>query len=127
LRNRYFKSSSSPKDTTFFDQGAEDIEVFEGFFDFLSFLAIYPNQQPLTNFLVLNSLAFFEKSRPVMEKYREIHLYLDRDDPGIKCAQQALQFSKQYKDCSHLYRNSKDLNKWLCAQPNQSKGHGRRL
>jgi len=38
----------------------KSIAVFEGFFDFLTYQTIHQNQQqPLTNFLILNSLAFF--------------------------------------------------------------------
>lgn len=70
LRNRYFKGSSSPKDVAVIDQNCKQIAVFEGFFNFLSFQAIHKNkEQPLTNFLVLNSLSFFEKSRTLMEKH----------------------------------------------------------
>ncbi|MEJ7671714.1 MAG: toprim domain-containing protein [Chitinophagaceae bacterium] len=87
LRNEFFKSSSSPKSVSYFDNNTTDkIKVFEGFFDFLSYQTINQNQQPeLTNFLVLNSLAFFERSLLVMEKHKSIHLYLDNDTAGRKC------------------------------------------
>lgn len=115
LRSERFKASSSPKDVTLIDQNAHEISVFEGFFSFLSFQALHRNkEQPLTNFLVLNSLAFFEKSRPVMEKHTAINLYLDRDAAGLKATQQALAiFPKQYRDCSHMYTGFKDLNDQL--------------
>ena len=39
------------------------LTVFEGFFNFLSYQAIHQKQeQPKTNFLILNSASFFEKS-----------------------------------------------------------------
>ena len=63
LRNAKFKGSSSPKATTFFDNNQEQVTVFEGFFSYLSFLTIHRDEPRLTNFLVLNSLAFFQKSR----------------------------------------------------------------
>jgi hypothetical protein len=57
---------------------AKSIAVFEGFFDFLTYQSIHQNQkQPLTDFLILNSLAFFERSFLLMEKHEHIHLYLD--------------------------------------------------
>jgi hypothetical protein len=43
LRNQYFKASSSPKDITTFDNGVKEAIVFEGFFDFLSFISIEKN------------------------------------------------------------------------------------
>jgi hypothetical protein len=53
--------------------------------------------------LGLNSVAFFEKSRQRMDQYSNIHLFLDRDRMGVKCAQQALQWSSKYKDQSRHY------------------------
>jgi len=75
LRNEYFKGSSSPKYVTYLDNKANNITVFEGFFDFMSYQSIYQNQeQELTSFLVLNSLSFFERSLLLMEKHESIHL-----------------------------------------------------
>ena len=54
---------------------AKSIAVFEGFFDFLTYQTIHQNQtQPLTDYLVLNSLAFFERSLLLMEKHQSVHL-----------------------------------------------------
>lgn len=114
LRNPYFKGSSSPKGISFFDNGALQVTVFEGFFNFLSFLTLHQNQViPCANFLVLNSLSFFEKSRTLMEKHGTINLYLDRDAAGRKHTAQAIKASPQYKDNSTLYQDHKDLNQWL--------------
>ena len=126
LRNPHFKGSSSPKDVTLIDHGAKKVAVIEGFFSFLSYLDLHPNQQQhLTNFLVLNSISFFEKSRPLMEKHESIHLYLDRDNAGIMSTQKALGWSQKYIDQSHLYKNHKDLNECLVQQqhaPKQNRG-----
>jgi hypothetical protein len=40
IRNPYFKTSSAPKDIKTILNGAKETAVFEGFFDFLSFIAI---------------------------------------------------------------------------------------
>jgi len=67
LRNEKFKASSSPKDISLIEDNTEKLTVFEGFFNFLSYLAIHHKQeQPVTNFLVLNSTSFFERSLPLM-------------------------------------------------------------
>lgn len=114
LRNPYFKGSSSPKASTFIGNGEQRVAVFEGFFSFLSFLTLHQFQpQPPANFLVLNSLSLFEKSRLAMEKHAAIHLYLDRDAAGMKLTQQSLKIGPQYQDCSMLYQDFKDLNQWL--------------
>jgi hypothetical protein len=85
LRNEYIKASSSPKDITFIDKGAKDLAVFEGFFNFLSYLSLYHNSEELfCNFLVLNFTSFFEKSLPLMQSDSAVHLYLDNVKTGEK-------------------------------------------
>ena len=115
LRNEKFKASSSPKDITLIESNAEKLTVFEGFFNFLSYFAIHHKQeQPATNFLVLNSTSFFEKSLPLMQSHKSVHLYLDCDTTGQKCIQKALGIDKEkFIDERCLYKNYKDFNDWI--------------
>ncbi len=115
LRNEKFKASSSPKDITLVKNNAEDLTVFEGFFNFLSYLAIHKQQeQPHTDFLILNSTSFFEKSLPLMQSYKCKHLYVDCDTTGQKCIQKAQAIDKKsFIDERGLYKNYKDLNDWM--------------
>lgn len=115
LRNEKFKASSSPKDVTLIKNNAAKISVFEGFFNFLSYQAIHQKQeQPATDFLILNSTSFFEKSLALMQSYETAHLYLDCDTTGQKCIQKALAIDKKkFIDERNLYRNYKDLNDWI--------------
>lgn len=99
----------------------KSVAVFEGFFDFLTYQTINKNQHneltslPVrqTGFLVLNSLAFFERSLLLMEKHDTVYLYLDHDDAGRKCLETAQKRSLKYKDESSLYNGYKDLNDWV--------------
>ena len=110
------------KGVTPIDNGAKESGVIEGFFSFLSHLALYPDQQHLTNFLVLNSLFFFGKSRPVMEKQEAIHLCVDGDMAGMNAIQKALKWNSKYVDQSQLYKNHKDLNEcWSESRTCRSK------
>lgn len=114
LRNPYFKASSSPKGITSFDNGANEVIVFEGFTDFLSFKSIHRNEpENRFDFVVLNSVSFFETARPFMEKHQSIRLYLDRDNTGQNCSRYALSLNNKYKDESSLYQSHKDLNDWV--------------
>ncbi len=114
IRNPYFKASSSPKDVTTFNNNAKEAVVFEGFTDFLSFMTIQKNQQQNTSdFMILNSVSFFEKARPFMEEHDAIKLYLDQDTTGQNYSRYALSLGDKYKDESHLYQHHKDLNDWL--------------
>lgn len=114
IRNPYFKSSSAPKDFTTIEKCSCEVSVFEGFFDFLSYQTlIQKGDFPPSNFVVLNSVAFFEKARPYLEKHKVINLYLDRDSIGQNCTKQAVASSEKYKDQSCLYQHYKDLNDWV--------------
>lgn len=114
LRNQCFKGSSSPKAITSLDNCMNEVSVFEGFFNFLTFQTINQNQAfKASNFLILNSTSFFEKSRLLMEGYDAVHLFLDRDNTGQKLTQMALSWSKKFKDESALYKGYNDLNEWM--------------
>jgi hypothetical protein len=137
LRNAYFKGSSSPKEPRLIRTDNEkELIVFEGFFSFLSYVTLQKhlnneltNQQP--SFLILNSLAFFEKSKDLMESFHSISLCLDRDIMGQSCTQKALQRSNKYKDLSEHYKQYKDLNEYLVRlesdTPKQRKSRGMRM
>lgn len=114
LRNEKFKASSSPKDITLIKNNSDKLAVFEGFFNFLSYQAIHHSQDyPKTNFLILNSASFFEKSLPLMQSYKSVHLFLDGDSTGQKCSQKAIAIdNEKFVDESGLYKNYKDLNDW---------------
>jgi Toprim-like/CHC2 zinc finger len=113
IRNPNFKGSSSPKDISIIDNGKDQLVVFEGFFSYLSFQTIHQHKNiDLTNFLVLNSLSFFEKNREIMEQYQRINLFLDRDEPGLNSTKEALEWSDKYIDASHKYKGFKDLNEF---------------
>lgn len=119
IRNPYFKSGSSPKDITTLSIGSDSIAVFEGFFDFLSYQAIREElPRPSTDYLILNSLSFFEKALVPLKEYQSVHLYLDNNDAGRKCTEKALSISAKFKDESGLYRGHEDLNDFLLARRN---------
>ncbi len=114
LRSKYFKGSSHPKAPSRIKNGAENLAVFEGFFDFLSYRTIHLEQPaPLRDFLILNSTSFFELELPFMQTYKQVHLYLDHDNIGNKCTALALAVSpRQFVDERSLYQGYKDLSEW---------------
>ena len=125
LRSENFKGSSSPKDITTISNNEDHISVFEGFFNFLSWrvLSSKNNKEDVqrltkvqTDFLILNSLSFFDKTHQKMQKYKSINLFLDRDDSGIKATRKAIMLSPIYKDHSTLYKGFKDLNDKLTGK-----------
>jgi hypothetical protein len=121
LRSENFKGSSTPKYVTWFNNLADNISVFEGFFDFLTWRSLtMPQQARSTNILVLNSLSFFTRSLLLQEKYQRIHLFLDNDSAGRKCIQEIQKRNPgKVVDESRVYKDFKDLNEWH-VQKNQS-------
>lgn len=130
LRSPYSKISSSPKDITTIREQSPVVAVFEGFFDFLSYRSIHHNRlgQPET-YLVLNSVAFFAKARPLIESHAQVHLYLDLDQTGRLLTSRALEANSDWIDKSALYQGYKDLNEYLVAQngPGSSDSPSERL
>jgi DNA primase len=113
IRDPFYKYSSSPKAISTFNNDSNEIAVFEGFMDYLSYLSIPKNDQMNTDFIVLNGAGLFEKTRTCLETHERINLFLDRDATGKKITAYALGISKKYNDKSSLYEPYKDLNEWL--------------
>jgi CHC2 zinc finger/Toprim-like len=120
FRSQDFKGSNSPKTITSIKNDPESLSVFEGFFDFLSFQTqllfdkelIHALPKKQDSYIILNSIAFLKRNREFMERHQSIHLYLDRDEAGIRATRQAFEWSEKYRDKSHLYHRSKDLNEY---------------
>ena len=113
LRNKYFKSSSSPKDLTWINNESQKLIVLEGMFDLLSLITVSPNLKREADFLVLNSVAFADKALPYFNNYEFIELYLDRDEAGRKTTALFLNENSKCIDKSEFYAAEKDLNAWL--------------
>ncbi|HMR81581.1 MAG TPA: CHC2 zinc finger domain-containing protein [Niabella sp.] len=111
------KSTIAPKDVSFFENEKPALAVVEGLFDFLSLLEKQQELLPeLTNFLVLNSLSFFERSLPLMKEHERVYLLLDNDVSGKNCTASAMKQSQKFKDLSYKYVHHKDLNEWLVKE-----------
>jgi len=120
LRNKFYKNNSRPKAITSIKNGAKKVAVFEGFFDFLSFLMLIKNQtQSKWDFCILNSLSFFEKSVPFLLSYETVHLFLDNDAAGHNCSRLAIRLDTKFMDESGMYGNYKDLNEWIMLMGKQ--------
>ena len=124
LRNSFYKGSLLKKDVSILslssnwqeisdkqDRNVRGIAVFEGFMDALSFIEL--QKSFAGNILVMNSIAFLNKSIEHLKNYPDINLFLDNDTAGIKCKSQIIKFFPEAKDHSGIYSNHKDLNEFL--------------
>lgn len=116
LRNKYYKSSSSPKDFTRIKNGSNSLIVTEGMFDMLSLLERDKRLRNENDLLILNSLAFVEKVIELIDDYESIALYLDNDKAGKRAVGILTEQSPTCRDMSNLYKDFKDVNAWWTAK-----------
>jgi hypothetical protein len=113
LRNRYFKSASSPKDFTFLFNGCRQLVVTEGMFDFLSVTNFCHDNK---SFLILNSLSFIKSAMRYIEFFKDVELYLDNDTAGKEATKWLLQNHEYCNDRSYFYKEYKDINEMYIAR-----------
>lgn len=117
LRNKYFKGSSSPKDYTIVNNNSDSLCVFEGFFDFLSYFDSQIEMTGTFDFLILNTIAFLEKSKAMYGKYKVVYLFLDLDSAGTGGASKLKALGTfMCIDKSNEYKGYKDLNEFKMAE-----------
>lgn len=131
LRNSKTKKSSSSFISTITIPGKSSILVFEGFFDFLSYLTVNGIEHPDDSVCVLNGVGNTVHSLPVLEHYEDIYLYLDNDAAGKKAAEtisghcsvntKNCDIVSRVHDMSHLYMGHKDLNSMLVEMRSKNK------
>lgn len=114
LRNMHFKGCVGKKDFSLIANGSNEVLVFEGFFDFLSF-ATFISDEKLKSYdvLVLNSVALVEKSVETLQKYKTVHCYLDNDNAGNNATQYIAQKCQSCIDHSSRYHNFNDVNDYI--------------
>ena len=113
LRSQYFKGSSSPKDMTHIENGKQSVCVLEGFMDFLSLLTLRKESPVRSDFLILNSVSFVDRSVDTLKSYRNVFLYLDHDNAGRKALGKYEAAGLNIIDASGTYQKFKDLNEYL--------------
>src|SRR5690606_34925056 len=75
IKNQRFKYSTAPNSFISIKHGIYMVSVFEGFMDFLTYRTLFQNQDmEQMDFIILNSISFFKKARPIMEQYDKILL-----------------------------------------------------
>ncbi|MFC2774707.1 MAG: toprim domain-containing protein, partial [Segatella oris] len=114
IRSPYFKGCIAPKAITTISKGADVLQIFEGFMDFLSWQTLNPPSTCDT--IVLNSLALLPRIQEKIKGYKQVESFLDNDEAGRKSFEFLKQFCSSIIDGSVRYRTHKDLNEWLVSQ-----------
>ena len=114
LRNRYSKLAAAPKDVSTVNDLCDcTFLVLEGFFDFLSAVALRWFRPMEMNAVVLNSTALLERAFPLLQQATRIVCLLDNDDSGREATARILHACPLAEDHSHLYAGYNDLNDYL--------------
>ena len=117
IRNPQSKICLGKKDVTLIvndNNLKNEILIFEGFFDYLTYRNLDKSDNSNCDYLTLNSTAMFFKVEEKLKQYEKISLFLDNDKNGKSVK---LKIKSQYKnveDCSLIYHDFKDLNEWFC-------------
>ena len=114
IRNAYSKICLGKKDITTIKNNSKSLQIFEGFFDFLSFKNIEKSlENEPSDYMILNSVSKINKIKNSLENYENIELYFDNDDAGNRAVEIIKNEKNEAEDCRVLYSDFKDLNDWL--------------
>jgi len=108
-----FKSCISPKEITTIRNNSDTCLVFEGFWDFLSYLTIQKIERTKHDVNVLNSVANVQKATDFLKSHKEIYTYLDNDDAGRKATELIKSAHLTVYNRSTQFAEYKDLNDYL--------------
>ena len=116
IRNKYSKICLGKKDVSTIKNGSENLKIFEGFFDFLSFKNVenFLEKKP-SDYLILNSVSMIHNIKNSLGNYENIELYFDNDEAGNRALEMLKNELENIEDCRVLYSDFKDLNEWAMS------------
>ena len=83
IRNKYAKICLGKKDVSTIKNGSENVKIFEGFFDFLSFKNIEKSlENKSSDYIILNSVSMIHNIKNSLRNYEKLELYFDNDEAG---------------------------------------------
>lgn len=114
FRSKTFQGCTSKYFTTITGISNMQLNIYEGFFDFLSAIELSKKSIPKFNSLILNSVGMKEKTLDIIQKYDRLNLFLDNDAAGNIATKYFQTTHGNVVDYSKtIYPNNKDLNEYL--------------
>ncbi|KAA6318264.1 hypothetical protein EZS27_031708, partial [termite gut metagenome] len=111
-----FKGCISPKEITTVRNNWDTCLVFEGFWDFLSYLTLQDMKQIKHDAVIFNSIANVSKAMGFIKMHKDIYTYLDNDEGGQRATRLIKEICPSINDRSAQYAGYKDLNDYLCGK-----------
>jgi DNA primase len=121
IRNRIneidIKTSTKPKTIrTIKVSDSKSVNIFEGFFDFLSALSYFQLSKPNHSTIILNTLSLLPKTIATLSAYQRVNCFFDNDDAGKKAFHKCKDANLNVIDRSVIYSDFKDFNEFYCKQ-----------
>lgn len=107
-----FKASIGKKDISVIQGEVDHAAVFEGYFDFLTWLKLN-NSEISPTIIVLNSVSLVKRAIEKLIEFKKIDLYLDNDEVGRQCTTTIKKSYPWANDRSDIYNGFKDYNEML--------------
>ncbi|HEY4198551.1 MAG TPA: toprim domain-containing protein [Mucilaginibacter sp.] len=114
VRNVNFKGCLGHKAISFIPNSEKKLSVFEGFFNYLSWLTENPFAPD--SVLVLNSLSLFQAGLLKAQQFEDITLYLDNDPSGRQATNDFVTALPWAKDYAYKYESYNDYNDKIVAE-----------
>jgi hypothetical protein len=118
IRNRYWKGCTA-QGISHYHNRSDELCLFEGIFDLLSYLEMNKQNKFTHDFMVLNSLANLKGALAEIKKYKQVELYLDRDKAGMEAAENLKLALPQCLDQGEFMMPFKDLNEYWINRDQQ--------
>lgn len=89
--------------------------IFEGFFDFLSWITWNGGVLPKVDACVLNSVTNLHRAEEWLKAHKEIAICFDNDQAGENATKELVSICKgaEIRDCSYIYKGFNDLNEFF--------------
>ena len=117
VRNKYSKICIGRKDITTIKNKSNNLRIFEGFMDYLSFKQMEKAlKKALSDYVILNSVIMIFKLEKIIKSYEKIELYFDNDEAGNRATNEVKRLNPYVEDNRILYQNYKDLNDFIMGK-----------
>jgi len=109
------KIAASPKDITTIESSlSNSVNIFEGFFDFLSALTYYKTIKPTHTTIILNSVGNINKTSSYISGFKTVNLFLDNDNAGANAVKTYQNLHPNVINQSiKIFPGYKDFNEFL--------------
>jgi hypothetical protein len=114
VRTLQYPLCLGPKAISFIPNSDKRLAVFEGYFDYLSWLA--DNPFATESALVLNSVSLLQAGIAKAKPFNDIYLFFDHDNAGRNATAEFIKALSQAQDCSGMYLGYNDYNDKLVAE-----------